>query len=153
MSDLNMLKVIERTCSDTDWRSSASSASAYFINQNRLTTEGREDIQKWMQVYPRREVAEGISPGRDHVQMLPDTSEIAYESSQLAVSLYSPPHTRPSSPSSSSRLRLINFGTCIPVIGTMRILCLLAQTPRMRRQTRLSTPSTALLACASCTWR
>jgi hypothetical protein len=136
MSDLHMLKIIERTCSDTDWRSSASSASAYFINQNRLTTEGREDIQKWMQVYPRREVAEGISPGQDHGQMLPDTSGIAYESSQLAVSMYSLPHTRPSSSSNSSRLRLKTFGTCIPVIGMMRILCLLAQTPRMRRQTR-----------------
>ena len=136
MSDLKMLTVIEQTCSDTDWRSSASSASTYFNNQNRLTPEGREDIQKWMQVCPRLEVAEGISPGQDHGQMLPDINGIAYEPSQLAASLYPPPHTRQSSPSSSSRLRLKTFGTCISAIFMTRIVCLLAQIPRMRRQTR-----------------
>ena len=136
MSDLKMLTVIEQTCSDTDWRSSASSASTYFINQNRLTTEGREDIQKWMQVCPRREVAEGIFPGQDHGQTVPDINGIAYEPSQLAASLYPPPHTRQSSPSSSSRLRLKTFGTCISAIFMTRIVCLLAQIPRMRRQTR-----------------
>ncbi|KAF2798309.1 hypothetical protein K505DRAFT_110609 [Melanomma pulvis-pyrius CBS 109.77] len=102
MSDLNMLKMIERTCSDADWRSSASSASAYFVNQNRLTDKKREDIQEWMAVDPRREIAQGLTTGQHYSQILSDTSGGVYGSSQLVVPLSSPPEM--------SSLRLKTFG-------------------------------------------
>lgn len=131
MSDLNMLKVIERTCSDADWKGSASSASAYFINQNRLTTEKREGIQEWMEGDPYRETAQGLSAGQYHGQMPLDTSAAARGSSRLMVPLSSSPNI-----SISGNFKLRTFGKRISVICMVGISRLLAQTAHMRRRTR-----------------
>lgn len=48
ISDLRTLKVIENTCSDIDWRSSASAASEYLGNMNRLTDARRGEISEWV---------------------------------------------------------------------------------------------------------
>lgn len=47
--DLQTLKIIESTCSDSDWRTSATLASEYLGDKNRLTPTGRENIYNWME--------------------------------------------------------------------------------------------------------
>ncbi|EXJ66656.1 uncharacterized protein A1O5_10327 [Cladophialophora psammophila CBS 110553] len=48
--DLNMLRAIESTCSDSDWKSYASISSTYLQDFGRLSTEKRADIQNWVEI-------------------------------------------------------------------------------------------------------
>ena len=116
MPDLNMLKIIERTCSDADWRSSASSASTYLTNQNQLTAEKRGDIREWIEADLHQEAAQELAVGQYRDQLPSNTSGAAYGSSQTPFSLYSSPET-----SNLSSLRMKTFGEYIPPRGMIQI--------------------------------
>jgi hypothetical protein len=48
--DLRTLQIIESTCSDTDWKTSASAASSYLTILNHMTSTKRADIYEWMDI-------------------------------------------------------------------------------------------------------
>ncbi|KAF2192374.1 hypothetical protein K469DRAFT_310524 [Zopfia rhizophila CBS 207.26] len=124
--NLNILNIIESTCSDADWKNSASVASIYLNEQNRLTSAKRKAIHEWMDIDHVRETPGELPEEQYRGQIARGIDRSRYRSLDLLTSYYQPPKI-----SGMDGHRLKSLGKYNPIMD-MSMGRLLAQTIPMR---------------------